>query len=813
MADDTAAPNLEPTVQYEPRPEVMRMLDTTKKCSACGGTDHFRRSSKKCPHYVPRPPKTNQNDNGKKNAAASRRSDGPTTSEISTEAEVDDTTNANNEDVTNNLVSTATESDNIDCDISKPTFIKLNTGTNIDNVIFKPVIDVAHPDFKPINTIFKVFGKDHRDRTMSVDAVPKVLLEKYFTRDFMMRFVESSNRYISARRNSHPDLYCWKDNKVSSPITLRDMYHFFAILYYFGIAEMPSKSDYWSTHQWMPSHPIVKEFGMTRRRYEFIWRHFHPSFDLAEEESLEEDEEEEQESGETNDEDMITIGLERIQLDEGNHDSTNQENEDSGTTSEDQVSEDVSSNKKKVWYEKLTWVIDHVRDISKEFVFVLGTTLSLDEMMIRFFGRSLETHRMKNKPIKEGYKFFVLATKEGFILNFTPDGRTAARIGEQEYEEQRDIGKIESMILFLIKVIDELKKKQLTRLKKKKGDRVKTRKNQGDLFEDVKMDKFCLAMDNYFTLPKVISSLREANIGIVGTARFRSRTWPPKALRMVTKESVNFNDFYWMVDEYGTLISRWMDNGLVFCVSTLHKPGKIIKRKRKRPRVTQNNRAHVSKIWGDKGATDIYIPTLIDDYNYWMGGVDVADQRIAYYHPSNLVCQRNWIPIFIQLLSIIRNNAFIVHSKNMGKNATSHKEFTLEIISWLMLQARHQRISAAGRLKSTVIELSDSKEDTTKPVNKKQKVKGSTWALDELSNRFPSRFLTPKELHSRSSKGRGTCVYCSASYLDRKKKGEKLKFDKETKRPFLHCSFCTLTSADKSTCFLCKEHFDEFHTK
>ena len=136
------------------------------------------------------------------------------------------------------------------------------------------------------------------------------------------------------------------------------------------------------------------------------------------------------------------------------------------------------------------------------------------------------------------------------------------------------------------------------------------------------------------------------------------------------------------------------------------------------------------------------------------------------------------------------------------------------MIAWLMLRAREERVSASGRLKGT-LESPESKEgDSPKPANKKQKVKASTWALDELSNRFPSRFLTPNELHARTSVGRGTCVYCSASYLDRKKKGEKnLIFDKETKRTRLHCAFCTLTSADKSTSYLCKDHFDDFHSK
>eukprot|EP00957_Ditylum_brightwellii_P174861 13314107-Ditylum_brightwellii.AAC.1 len=43
--------------------------------------------------------------------------------------------------------------------------------------------------------------------------------------------------------------------------------------------------------------------------------------------------------------------------------------------------------------------INHVRDASSSFIKVLGTLLSLDEMMIRFMGRSVETHHMKNKQI------------------------------------------------------------------------------------------------------------------------------------------------------------------------------------------------------------------------------------------------------------------------------------------------------------------------------------------------------------------------------------------------------------------------------
>ena len=89
------------------------------------------------------------------------------------------------------------------------------------------------------------------------------------------------------------------------------------------------------------------------------------------------------------------------------------------------------------------------------------------------------------------------------------------------------------------------------------------------------MTKFFLVMDNYFTLPKLIKSLREKGVGVVGTARFR-RNWPPASLRKITLMDAKFNNFYYCVDEHGTLCARWMDNGLDFCVSTMHRVGKIV---------------------------------------------------------------------------------------------------------------------------------------------------------------------------------------------------------------------------------------------
>ena len=107
-----------------------------------------------------------------------------------------------------------------------------------------------------------------------------------------------------------PDLYCWKEEKASGPISESSIYHFLTIIYYFGIVVFPSKRDYWSTNEWMHHHPIVHEYGMTRARFEFLWCHFHPSYD---EEIIEDPEttlDEEDEVAE--EEERIDISLERV---------------------------------------------------------------------------------------------------------------------------------------------------------------------------------------------------------------------------------------------------------------------------------------------------------------------------------------------------------------------------------------------------------------------------------------------------------------------------------------------------------------------
>ena len=89
--------------------------------------------------------------------------------------------------------------------------------------------------------------------------------------------MHASNAYCVERKRRHPELKCWKDKKRSAPFTVSNIYHFLAMIYYFGVTQLPSKSDYWVEGHYVPQHNIAHELGMTRERFKFIWRNFHVS--------------------------------------------------------------------------------------------------------------------------------------------------------------------------------------------------------------------------------------------------------------------------------------------------------------------------------------------------------------------------------------------------------------------------------------------------------------------------------------------------------------------------------------------------------
>eukprot|EP00957_Ditylum_brightwellii_P181492 13824822-Ditylum_brightwellii.AAC.1 len=65
-----------------------------------------------------------------------------------------------------------------------------------------------------------------------------------------------------------------------------------------------------------------------------------------------------------------------------------------------------------------------------------------------------------------------------------------------------------------------------TRPKTARKEKLTMCAGQSERETGTEMEKFCVVMDNYFTLPHVIKHLRKHGIDVVGTARMR-KGWPP----------------------------------------------------------------------------------------------------------------------------------------------------------------------------------------------------------------------------------------------------------------------------------------------
>ena len=97
-----------------------------------------------------------------------------------------------------------------------------------------------------------------------------------------------------------------------------------------------------------------------------------------------------------------------------------------------------------------------------------------------------------------------------------------------------------------------------------------------------------------------------------------------------------FNSCYLLNDKNNYKIFRWIDNNIVKMVSTVHTgcEGEQVEANRRRPRINPINKNNVAHVWGNQHRRNIFIPVIINDYNHWMNGVDIADQLIANYRPK-----------------------------------------------------------------------------------------------------------------------------------------------------------------------------------
>lgn len=255
---------------------------------------------------------------------------------------------------------------------------------------------------------------------------------------------------------------------------------------------------------------------------------------------------------------------------------------------------------------------------------------------------------MPAKPIKQGYKIYGIAD-HGYIYNFIWSSREK---GLQEIVLQPDLTKTGCLV-----------------------------KN---LALSLPRRRLAIYMDNYFTSIPLFSELRVCEFGAVGTTR-PHKEFPSglKELKERFSTKLKWNTLLAKVVN-NTLCLAWQDNNIVLALSnvhTVHRVGDFKAKVRKRPAKTSTHGRIVRQLFGEDPTKELSIPTFIDDYNRYMGGVDLANQFRESYE-THQITLRVWWPLFYWLIDVVCINAYRLyqlHTIQLEKQPLTHLQFRIEL--------------------------------------------------------------------------------------------------------------------------------------
>ena len=256
--------------------------------------------------------------------------------------------------------------------------------------------------------------------------------------------------------------------------------------------------------------------------------------------------------------------------------------------------------------------------------FDLGENLTIDEMMIKFKGRSSIKQYLKDKPIKRGYKVWVLAdTSTGYIYDFEI-------YSGKSMERQIPL-----------------------------GDHVVR-----SLTNELSMKFHRIYFDNFFTSPFLVEQLLADGIYCTGTLRSTRRNVPVEFTRA---KKMNRGDMEFLAIDSISIV-RWMDSKPVLVMSNFADPRATvpITRKLKNGQTIQ-----------------LHCPMMIHDYNQGKTGVDRADQRIQYYSLDRR-SRRNWLRIFFHFLNVALANSFVLYQRDHPHNNMRYLEFLSNVAEELI---------------------------------------------------------------------------------------------------------------------------------
>lgn len=285
---------------------------------------------------------------------------------------------------------------------------------------------------------------------------------------------------------------------------------------------------------------------------------------------------------------------------------------------------------------------------------VFEKDLSIDEMMVKYFGHHPIKQFIKTKPIRFGYKFWAMCGVTGYCFNFD------LYCGRKEKTDHVPKTLGSAVVEQMLSIIED-------------------------------PNSHCAYFDNYFSSYDLFRSLKEKGFRATGTVREnRTKKCPLKDSKILQKEARGALDYRFDSDNQ-ILFVRWKDNKCV-TVGTNFEPVEPF--------------SNVYR-WDSEQKKKVAVlqPAVIANYNKYMGGVDHHDWLLQK-HCISIRGKKWYWPIFTRVVDMAIVNAYVIHKALEGNKAMSIKDFRRSIATtYLKLGFGKQRSGSlcSNPSKSTVL--------------------------------------------------------------------------------------------------------------
>lgn len=279
-------------------------------------------------------------------------------------------------------------------------------------------------------------------------------------------------------------------------------------------------------------------------------------------------------------------------------------------------------------YDKLFKLRPFLTEMSKCFMenYHARQKLVIDESMVKFKGRSSLKQFMRDKPIKRGFKIWMLCDSSGYNLKFD--------IYTGRGDDQSGKGLASRVVLNLVQNF--------------------TQKNHS------------LYIDNFFNGYELLLTLKNHKIFACGTVRPQRKYLP----NLLDDKKLKRGEYDWKRSEDGITMFKWKDKKAVNFLSNFHDPNQTLTVQRKEK---------------DGSISDIPCPQILSDYNSNMNFVDNFD-RLKNDYQIDRKSKKWYLRLFFHFLDAAITNSFIIH-KEVGSEKLTNKEFRRAVYEGLLAKS------------------------------------------------------------------------------------------------------------------------------